>query len=204
MIVTITALKGGVGKTTTAIHLSAYLQTLAPTLLIDADKNRSALVWSKEEKLPFVVASAAGAPGLTRKFEHIVIDTKARPEIEDLKDFAQSSDLLIIPTTPNPLDIDATIKAIELIASLEIAYKVLLTKVDTRTRNGRDARSLLESLNLPLFSTDIPQLVAFERAPMRGTIVRDSGEPRARVGWKKYEAVGREIVQSTAQPLTAR
>ena len=64
MIIAITALKGGVGKTTTAVHLAAYFQTLAPTLLIDADKNRSALVWSKEDKLPFYVASQAGAPGL--------------------------------------------------------------------------------------------------------------------------------------------
>jgi chromosome partitioning protein len=53
MIITITALKGGVGKTTTAIHLAAYLETNLPTLLVDVDKNRSALVWSREgmEKL---------------------------------------------------------------------------------------------------------------------------------------------------------
>ena len=58
MIIAVTALKGGVGKTTTAVHISAYLQTKAPTLLVDADRNRSALVWSKEEKLPFRVADS--------------------------------------------------------------------------------------------------------------------------------------------------
>ena len=37
MIITVTSYKGGVGKTTTAIHLATYLQTLAPTLLIDGE-----------------------------------------------------------------------------------------------------------------------------------------------------------------------
>ncbi|MFM7909209.1 MAG: ParA family protein, partial [Microcystis sp.] len=54
MIISVVALKGGVGKTTTSIHLAAYFQEKAPTLLIDADKNRSALHWSREDTLPFM------------------------------------------------------------------------------------------------------------------------------------------------------
>ena len=37
MYITVTNYKGGVGKTTTAVHLAAYFQRLAPTLLIDGD-----------------------------------------------------------------------------------------------------------------------------------------------------------------------
>ena len=194
MIIAITALKGGVGKTTTAIHLAAFLQSLAPTLLIDADKNRSALVWSKEDKLPFYVASQAGSPSLITKFTHIVIDTQARPELEDLEDLAAGSDLLILPTTPNPLDLDTTFKAIELLEPLNARYKVLLTQVDSRTTNGRDARKKLEEAKLPLFKVDIPRLVVFERAPSRGVIVRDYPDPRAKIGWSRYRAVGKEIM----------
>ena len=40
--ITVAADKGGVGKTTTAVHLDAYLQTRAATVLIDGDPNRSA------------------------------------------------------------------------------------------------------------------------------------------------------------------
>ncbi len=194
MIIAITALKGGVGKTTTAIHLAAFLQSLAPTLLIDADKNRSALVWSKEDKLPFYVASQAGSPSLITKFTHIVIDTQARPELEDLEDLAAGSDLLILPTTPNPLDLDTTFKAIELLEPLNARYKVLLTQVDSRTTNGRDARKKLEEAKLPLFKVDIPRLVVFERSPSRGVIVRDYPDPRAKIGWSRYRAVGKEIM----------
>lgn len=194
MIIAITALKGGVGKTTTAVHLAAYLQTLAPTLLIDADKNRSALVWSREDKLPFYVASQAGAPGLVAKFTHIVIDTQARPEPEEVEDLAKGSDLLILPTTPNHLDLDTTVKAVELLKTLNAAYKVLLTQVDSRTKNGRNAREFLKEANLPLFKTEIPRLVAFERSPSRGVIVKDYPDPRAAIGWSRYRAVGKEIL----------
>jgi len=194
MIIAITALKGGVGKTTTAIHLAAYLQEKAPTLLIDADRNRSALVWSKEDKLPFYVASQAGSTSLVKKYTHIVIDTQARPEVDDLKDLASASDLLIIPTTPNHLDLDTTVKTVEVLESLKAKFKVLLTQVDPRTKSGRDARQFIEEHKLPTFKTDIPQLVAFERSPQKGVIVKDYPDPRSRFGWSSYVAVGKEIL----------
>lgn len=194
MIITLTALKGGVGKTTSAVHIAAYLQEKVPTLLIDADKNRSALVWNREDTLPFKVVSEAAAPKFIKKYTHVVVDTKARPEREDLKDLAEGSDLLILPTTPNPLDIDATIKGVELLNEFNAKFKILLTRVDTRTTSGRDARKTLTDLQLPLFKTDIPKLIAFERAPQRGVIVRDYPDPRSRQAWKAYEAVGEEIL----------
>ena len=194
MFIAITALKGGVGKTTTAVHLAAYLQTLAPTLLIDADKNRSALVWSREDKLPFYVASQAGSPALIPKFSHIIVDTQARPEPEELADLAEGSDLLILPTTPNPLDLDSTVKAIEFLEPLKVDYRILLTKVDSRTTNGRDAQKFIAENKIPSFKTEIPLLVAFQRAPSRGVVVQDYPDPRAKIGWSRYRAVGKEII----------
>jgi chromosome partitioning protein len=194
MIITITALKGGVGKTTTSIHLAAYLQENAPTLLIDADRNRSALVWSREDKLPFTVASQAGATAVINQYTHIITDTQARPEQDELRDLAESSDLLIIPTTPNHLDLDTTIKSVELLETWGAKYKVLLTQVDSRTKTGRNARAILEEAKLPLFTTDIPLLVAFERASSTGVIVRDFSDPRAQFGWSQYQSVGKEVL----------
>ncbi len=194
MIIAVMALKGGVGKTTTSIHLAAYLQEKAPALLIDADRNRSAIIWSKEDKLPFYVASQAGATSLIRKYPHIIVDTRARPEPDEIKDLVEGSDLLILPTTPNHLDIDATFKAVEQLKPLNANYKILLTKIDSRTKNGREARKLLTEAQLPIFKPEIPLLVAFERASQQGVIVKDCGDARSSFAWKTYQAVGKEIL----------
>jgi chromosome partitioning protein len=194
MIVAIIALKGGVGKTTTAVHLAAYFQEQAPTLLIDADKNRSALHWAKEDKLPFYVASQAGSTGLIKKYAHIVIDTRARPEPEELKDLAEGTDMLILPTTPKHLDLDATVKAVEQLEPLNAKYKILLTQVDSRTNSGKEARQFLEEQKLPLFKPEIPRLVAFERAPNKGIVIKEYSDSRSRMAWSQYEAVAKEIM----------
>ena len=104
MIITVASFKGGVAKTTTAVHLAAYLQRLAPTLLLDGDPNRQALVWDAAGQMPFKVAdilqSAKHAADYGVGRGHVVIDTEARPGPDDFKALAEGCDLLVIPAAP--------------------------------------------------------------------------------------------------------
>jgi len=93
MIVTVTSYKGGVGKTTTAIHLAAYLQRLAPTLLVDGDAIRSATKWSQrgsDAGLPFKVVTHAQMVSHIRDYQHVIIDTEGNPTDDDFKDLANN------------------------------------------------------------------------------------------------------------------
>ena len=128
MILTIASFKGGVAKTTTAVHLAAYLQDRSPTLLIDGDPNRSATGWSRRGQLPFKVVDERQAAKCARQFQHCVIDTEARPEEEDLRALADGCDLLIIPTTPDALALDALMLTVKALDGLRTSgYRILLS-----------------------------------------------------------------------------
>jgi chromosome partitioning protein len=195
MILTIASFKGGVGKTTTAVHLAAYLQQSAPTLLVDGDLNRSALEWAEPGLLPFAVVAEQESANYIPNYRHIVIDTPARPSSEELHFLADNSDLLIIPTTPAALSISALQKTIGTLTEVGSGrYRILLTMVPTnRTSVAADARVLLEDAGLPLFKTDIRHYVAHEYAPLQGRTVRDLDYANADKAWQDYEVIGKEL-----------
>ena len=196
MIFTIASFKGGVGKTTTAVHLATYLQEKAPTLLIDGDPNRSASGWARRGQLPVKVVDERQAAKFAREFTHIVIDTQARPSREDLEALADGCDMLIIPSTPDALALDALILTVDALKSLGAErYRVLLTMLPPRpSHDGDEARSMLEGAGVPLFPGGIRRMVAFSKAALAGVPVCDVTDPRARDGWADYEAVGRELL----------
>src|SRR3954463_10472686 len=172
MIVTVASNKGGVGKTTTAIHLAAYLQQLAPTLLVDNDPNRSSTGWAarSETGLPFRVVDVNQSVKVSRDYEHIVFDTKARPDREEMKTLAEGCDLLVIPTTPDAMSIEALMSTVDLLQSIGgVRYKILITIIPSfPERDGEDARAMLEANGYPLFASGIREAKAFKLAALNG------------------------------------
>ena len=198
VIVTIASYKGGVAKTATAVHLAAGLQEKAPTLLIDGDPNRSATAWAKRGSLPFRVIDERQAARYARDFDHIIIDTPARPEPGDLEALAGGCDLLIIPTTPDALALDALLLLVADLRDLNADnYRALLTICPPRpSRDAEEARRMLEEAEVPLFDSQISRLAAFQRAALAGgTVVEQVRDRRAARGWEQYQAVMEELIR---------
>lgn len=197
MIITIASFKGGVGKTTTAVHLAAYLSKKAKTVLIDGDPNRSATGWAKRGELPFTVIDERAAAKQSRHYQHILIDTQARPEQEDLEALIESCDVLIIPSTPDALSLDAMMQTVVILKQLgSDRFKVLLTIVPPKpSTDAKQAREILTEAGLPLFKGQIRRLVAFQKAALVGAPVYAVNDPRAIQGWKDYQVIGRELMK---------
>lgn len=185
--------KGGVGKSTSAVHIAAYLAKSAKTLLVDGDPNRSVTRWAAEGRLPFTVVSEAQATMHARNYEHIVIDTKARPDSEDLREIATGCHLLVLPCTPDPLSVDALLATVKELKGLgSERFRVLLTIVPPRpNRDGPKAREALHEAGLPLFKANIPRLVTFQRCILEGQTVYSP----------EYNDVGEEIESLVGQPV---
>ncbi|MGB3300450.1 MAG: ParA family protein [Phormidesmis sp.] len=197
MIITVASFKGGVGKTTTAIHLAAFLQGQGKTLLVDADPNRSALGWASRGELPFEVMDEWAAGEKAGASMNVVIDTQARPIAEDLSALAATCDLLVLPTTPDILALDALVLTIEYLKAISSPhYRILITSIPPKpSKAGQEVKALLKETNLPVFEQGIRRLAAFQKAALQGLPVYAVKDPRAEMGWQDYEAVGQEILE---------
>jgi chromosome partitioning protein len=185
MIVAVTRFKGGVGKTTTAVHLACFLAERGLTLLVDGDPNRSATGWHRRGGLPVTVVDERVAARYAREHAHMVIDTQARPTEEHLRALAQGVDLLVLPTTPNAL-------ALEALRGAEARFRVLLTMVPPPpSRDGEEARALLGAEGVPLFAGWVRRAAAFPKAALLGVPVYRVPDPRARLAWGDYARVGK-------------
>lgn len=199
MILTVSAYKGGVAKTTTALHVAGVLGLEAPTLLVDRDRMAGAVRWyRKGDGWPF---DAIEAKDVTteqlrdyRARGHLVFDTPAAPTSEELVAFGQRSDLVLIPTTPDALAIEALVHTVKDLRHEGVPFRVVLTIVPPfPSVSGARARAALERAGLPVLKRYIPRAAAFHHAALQGVLVEDVRDRRAASLGRAYEEVTREV-----------
>jgi chromosome partitioning protein len=203
MVLTVSAYKGGVGKSTTAMHAAGVLGTRRPTLLIDRDRHPGALRWyRKGTDWPFEATSMADAtPELVRQYRssgNIVIDTPAAPTPEELIAFGSRSDVVLVPTTPDSMAVEALVDTVRDLRKENARFFVALVIVPPwPSRLGVKARAALLQAGLPVLKTEVPRATAFHHAALAGRLVRDVRDSRANELWNAYTSLVDELIDVT-------
>ena len=172
MIVSVVNLKGGVGKTTTALYLAAAASEEGEKepIVIDADSEHSALEWSSSGELPFEVVSAEKdgiarqARALEKKGRVVIIDTPPNNR-ETLWAASAVADRVVVPVAPTGVDVNRLRATLEVLLDIEatkgeLDTSILLTRWDKRKRLAREAEDLLK--RFPLLNTRIRALTRYE------------------------------------------
>ncbi len=142
--------------------------------------------------MPFETAEPESAK--PKRFEHVVVDTRAQPKAKTLDEFSRKADLLVVPTAPSELSLETLPRLKDDLEDLP--FKVLVTLAPPPpSRDAERALERLADLELPHFETVIRRAAAFEKAVQLGCLVRDvRGDPRAAFAWSDYVSVGVEIL----------
>lgn len=197
-IITVTGFKGGVGKSTTAVHIAAYFSQHGKTLLVDGDPNHTALAWSQRGgHLPFEVVTSHQSLKAVAGKDWIVFDTPARPNSDDMAELIDGCDLLVLPTSP---DIVSILPMMDTIKALgKATYQTLITIVPPKpSKDGEAAQVELREAGYPVFNAMVRRSVAFTKAAVSGITVRDLDDPRLSAAWEDYFSLGEEIREALA------
>jgi chromosome partitioning protein len=172
--------KGGAGKTTLAIHLTAAAaQARRISLLIDTDPQASASQWAewRHGAPPEVIDSAPPripakiAAATAQGAELIVIDTPPHADLAASK-AAQCADLVLIPCRPSAFDLAAmrtTIRLVELLA--RPAFVVFTAGPPHAPHIYADARELVAGFGGQTCPIILPDRAAFRHAVAGGQTV---------------------------------
>jgi chromosome partitioning protein len=192
-------LKGGTSKTTSSMFLAAALARRGRTLLVDTDPQGSALSWSETAEadgyeLPFAIM---GLPtkDVHRKlarvaddYEYVVIDTPPG-EIPITRSALKAVEVALVATSPSVMDVSRFRPTLDLLADVEdvnedLAYYVLITRARRISREGKEAREVMEEMGLPVLKAEVPHLSFYSEA--YGSRIEDLAE---------YGAVADELVR---------
>lgn len=195
MIISITSLKGGVGKSTLSQNLAVCLAHIGyKVAIVDTDTNASSVHWSgiRPEHLPPVaVFGIADSDALSKNVKRLLADydlviIDGTPSLSRLvSTIIVLGDVVLIPIRPSGLDLWATEKFIEKYEQAQalkgkVKAYFLMNQYDPNITFNRDSREVLQDLDIPTLPIAIKSRIAYVEAVVQGMGVYEYKDKKAR------------------------
>lgn len=208
MIISITNLKGGVGKSTMTQNIAVcFAHKGAKVCIADTDKKQhTSIKWSgqREEELVSIPvfgvtegeALVKNVKALQKEYDHVFID--GTPILEELASWTVlASDMVIIPTLPSPSDIwslqEFKIRLDQIRAmGTNIPAFLLINKHSSNRNLDKEINTAVSDFEMGLLSTKIRDRVAYKEAMLEGLGVVEYKDKKAK---EEIEALADEILK---------
>lgn len=166
MIVAIVNLKGGVGKTTSAIALATAVSRQGLEVrVLDADPQGSATMWADlaeeaGEPLPFEVGPAnvttvKRLPKRVASDEWVFIDCPPNGNVADAA--ISVCDFAVVPSGASTIDLQQSYVTASTLEENDKLYALLLTRIDKRTLSFKSTQQAISENHVSCFDAFIPQ-----------------------------------------------
>ena len=187
MIYGLTNSKGGVGKTTIAVHLAAWLvKKKRSVVFIDADPQNSASQWIRELDLPIRLETLSEPEAIIQKTaklagecDDVVIDGPAGLSATT-RAIMLRADRVFMPCGPSILDLRAASKAVQLLREAQKARKgkpsgvIIPNKLQKRGRLSREMLGAAKQLGIDVLA-GLSQRQSFADAAGQAKVVWQMG-----------------------------